>query len=393
MSGIATSSCPSGSTPETTSRAPQWHVREVEALDVRCWRRVEVALPDGLVLLTGRNGAGKTSLVEAVSLGLVGVSPRTSREGEIVRAGAQALFVRLLAQTPVTESVREIGYEQGVGRRMRVDEQAVRSVKAFRAHGSVLVFMPDELRSVKGPPSARRRHIDRAIEGAIPGYADTLASYAAATAQRNALLRRIRAGDGGEGELDVWDGQVAELGAKVIGARRQTLAVLSAPFAGYLERLGGGEGGVLLHEPSPSAVEDVPHDALAEVLLDRLHTTRSRDVAAAQTLSGPHRDDVGIFAGGGVDLRRLGSQGEQRTAALALVLAQRDHLAAASARPILLLDDALSELDAERRLRVLDALQGAGQTLVTSADAEASSLAAQRAQAHLVVESGRLVDG
>lgn len=393
MSVSATSSCPSGSTPETAHRVPGWHVEELEMLDVRCWRRLELTLPNGLVLVTGRNGAGKTSLVEAVSLGLVGVSPRTTKEAEIVRAGAEALFVKLLAHTPDRSSERELGYAQGLGRRMRVDGQAARSVKAFRAHGSVLVFMPDELRAVKGPPSARRRHIDRAIEGAITGYAETLSGYSAATAQRNALLRRIRAGDGGEAELDVWDGQVAALGASVVAARRRTLAALSAPFARYLERLGGGAGGELTHEPSPAVVEDTEDADLEATLRERMLTTRTRDIAAAQTLSGPHRDDVGIFAGGGVDLRRLGSQGEQRTAALALVLAQRDHLAAVSARPILLLDDALSELDGERRLRVLEALHGAGQTLVTSADADATALAAQRAEAHLVVDDGRLVDG
>ena len=140
-------------------------------------------------------------------------------------------------------------------------------------------------------------------------------------------------------------------------------------------------------------VEDTEDADLEATLRERMLTTRTRDIASAQTLSGPHRDDVGIFAGGGVDLRRFGSQGEQRTAALALVLAQRDHLAAVSARPILLLDDALSELDGERRLRVLEALHGAGQTLVTSADADATALAAQRAEAHLVVDDGRLVDG
>ncbi len=359
---------------------------------MRCWRRAEITLPDGLVLITGLNGAGKTSLVEAVTLALVGVSPRTSREAEIVRAGAEALFVKASVVTPDGARLREIGYAQGMGRRMRVDEQAVRSLRAFRAHGSVLVFLPDELRAVKGPPAARRRHLDRVVEGAIRGYADTLSRYQSATAQRSALLRRIRAGEGGEQELDVWDSQVAELGAAVIAARRSTLAALSAPFGDYLERLGGGRGGALGHEPSPSVVEDTSDDDLEGVLRERLLATRMRDVAAAQTLSGPHRDDVGIFSSGGVDLRKLGSQGEQRTAALALVLAQRDHLAAVAARPILLLDDALSELDAERRRRVLDALGAAGQTVVTSADPDVAELAARRAAAHLRVEQGEVVD-
>lgn len=377
---------PGSSTPRS------WRVERLEASELRSWTRVELEVPDGLVVITGPNGAGKTSLVEAISLGLVGVSPRTSREAEIVRAGAEALFVRLAVETPRAPSLREVGYAPGLGRRMHVDGSNVRSVRAFRAHGSVLAFLPDELRIVKGPPSARRRALDRLLEGAVPGYADVVSDYAGATAQRNALLRRIRAGEGGEGELVAWDEQVATLGARISSERRRGVVAITDSFAGYLERLGGGSAGRVVHESSPSLLGEVPDDGLVDALRSRLEEVRRRDVAAAQTLSGPHRDDVGVFSGE-VDLRRLGSQGEQRSAALALVLAHRDHLAMAAARPVLLLDDALSELDPERRMRVLDALGDSGQAIVTSADAGAAAVAVPRAAAHVLVENGTIRDG
>lgn len=372
--------------------AGAWRVEALEALDVRSWRRAELSLPDGLVLITGPNGAGKTTLLEAIALGLVGVSPRTSKEAEIVRDGSEALFVRLATDGPRGPHVREIGYSPGLGRRMRIDERPARSVRAFRAHGSVLAFLPDELRVVKGPPSARRRHLDRLLEGALPGYVEHLSGYTTATAQRNALLRRIRAGEVGEAELDVWDAQVADLGAEVSSARRAALTALTEPFGAYLGRLGGGSGGALSHEPSPGMAAEAADEELGDVLLARLRTTRPRDIAAAQTLSGPHRDDIGIFAAGS-DLRRFGSQGEQRTAALALVLAHRDHLAARAARPLVLLDDALSELDETRRGLVLDALDGDGQTIITSADPAVAAPAGARATKHVRVERGRIVDG
>jgi len=386
----ATSSCRSGSTPERP-HPPGWGARRLDLLDVRCWARASLELPEGVTLVSGPNGAGKTSLLEALAIGLVGVSPRTSRDAEIVRAGAEALFVRLDVDAPGGRQSREIGYGPGLGRRLRVDGRRLRSVRDFRAHGSVLAFLPDEIRIVKGPPAARRRHLDRLLEGAVPGYPQTSAAYSEAVSQRNALLRRIRAGDASESELSVWDRQVASRGAAVVAARRQALLELADPFARHLEQLGGGPGGGLRLEPSPAGLVDVGDDEVAAALERRLAQTRTRDVAAAQTLSGPHRDDVSVTASG-LDLRQLGSQGEQRTAALALVLAHRDHLTRAAARPVLLLDDALSELDADRRGRLIEAIDDRGQTIVTSADPETASLAPDRIARHLRVLDGR-IDG
>ena len=150
-------------------------------------------------------------------------------------------------------------------------------------------------------------------------------------------------------------------------ARRAGAAALAGPFAAWLEALGGGPGGLLRLEPSPSTLAEVPEADLEEALASAMLERRPREIQAAQTLSGPHRDDLWIGAGE-ADLRREGSQGEQRTAALAMLLAARDHLRAHAARPILLLDDVLSELDPDRRRLLLEAVRDGGQTIVTSAD-------------------------
>jgi DNA replication and repair protein RecF len=186
-------------------------------------------------------------------------------------------------------------------------------------------------------------------------------------AQRNALLRRIRAGEADEATLGVWEETMASRGAVIARVRSAGARALAPAFAHWLEELGGGTAGELRLEPSP---EDRPHgddERAAEALAGVWRSRRPREIQAAQTLSGPHRDDVWIGAGG-ADLRRVGSQGEQRTAALALLLAARDHLRARGPRPILLLDDVLSELDPERRRRLLEAVRDGGQTIVTSAD-------------------------
>lgn len=388
MTATATSSCRSASTSSPTTTP--WAVRKLSVSDLRCWERLSLELDPGVIVVSGPNGAGKTSLVEAVTFATLGVSPRTTRDAEAVRRGAQAFHVALDVEGPAGEQHRQIGVQPGLGRRLRLDDAPMRSLGAWRAPGSVLIFLPEELRSVKGPPAARRRALDRLIEGADPAFIDAHAAFTAALTQRNALLRRIRSGEVGTDALAPWDHAVATHGAQVAAARAQTLAALTGPFARWLEALGGGPGGHLGWEPSPSILGASDPATFAEVLARRLDETRSRDIAAAQTLSGPQRDDVWIGSGE-ADLRRTGSQGEQRTAVLAFLLACRDHLTRHAATPILLLDDVLSELDPRRRRLLLDSLSGPGQAWVTSADPDAAALAeATGARHHLHVEDGRV---
>ncbi len=371
-----------------TPTPTRWVVRHLELSDVRCWRRAALELPEGLIVVQGPNGAGKTSLIEAVVLGALGVSPRTTREAEVVRRGAVALHVALDVEGPSREH-REIGFQPGVGRRLSIDGAPERSLGAWRRPGSVLVFIPEELRAVKGPPAARRRHLDRLLEAADTSFSPSQTAYQHALVQRNALLRRVRAGTTTATALTPWDHQLAAAGAAVIVARRRALRALEQPFASWLERLGGGMQGVLRLESSPVHITQVADDDLESGLREALQARRDRDIAAAVTLSGPHRDDLWIGRGD-VDLRRLGSQGEQRTATLALVLAHRDHLVTHAALPILVLDDVLSELDPDRRRRLLEAVSDHGQTILTAADPDVLSVAARTGAHTLHVEGGRI---
>jgi DNA replication and repair protein RecF len=364
-------------------------VRRLEVADVRCWSRAALDLPAGLVVISGRNGAGKTSLVEAIVLGCLGVSPRTAREAEVVRRGAEALHVTLDLDGPPGPHRREIGFAPGRGRRLRLDGEPVRSLAAWRAR-ALLVFLPDELRAVKGPPAARRRALDRVLEASVPGFAEDLAGHGHALAQRNALLRRVRAGQASEASLPAWEARMAELGARVAATRAAGVAALAGPYARWLAELGGGAEGTLRLEPSPSGREDVADEGLEDFLARGLAERRPREVQAAQTLAGPHRDDLWIGAGA-ADLRREGSQGEQRTAALALLLAARDHLRARGARPVLLLDDVLSELDPGRRRLLLEAVRDGGQTIVTTADPGATDALGSPPDALVRVEGGSIL--
>ncbi len=382
----ATSSCPSDSTPEATSPGGAWSARRIELADVRRWRRVEFGFSDGVTVLVGPNGAGKTTVIEALTFACLGVSPRTRSEGEMLRHGAEALWVGLEIEGPAGVETRSIGYAPRRGRRLQRDGVAVRGLGDWRRRGAVLVFLPDELRSVKGPPAARRRSLDRLLEAAEPGYADDLTGYQRAVAQRNALLRRVRAGQASPDGLAPWEAQMVALGASVARARRAAARALEPLFRTWMDRLGGGPDATLRVESSPSELAQAPDAEIGEALAAAWDARRDRDHAAAQTTAGPHRDDVWIGRGDH-DLRRLGSQGEQRLAALALLLGHRDHLSDRGPTPIMLLDDVLSELDPSRRDALLEAVGDGGQTIVTTADPAAAASAAERG-AH-VVEVGQ----
>jgi DNA replication and repair protein RecF len=368
---------------------PGWRAHRLVVADLRCWRRAEIALEAGPVLVVGPNGAGKTSLLEGLALACLGVSPRTATEAEMVRRGAEAAHVDLDLEGPDGRHGRSIGYAPGLGRRLRLDDRPVRALGEWRVPGAVLVFIPEELRIVKGPPAARRRHLDRVLEASEPGYGEHLVAYRGALAQRNALLRRVRAGGAGPAGLAPWETQLARAGAAIARHRRRAMARLAAPFRAWLEALGGGPDGRLGLQTSPEHLAGVAEDELESVLAASLADRREREIAAAQTFAGPHRDDV-LVGTGTADLRRIGSQGEQRTAALALTLAHRDLLETAAARPILLLDDALSELDPDRRARLLEAISAGGQSLVTTADPSAAQEARRVAAQVVRVDAGRI---
>jgi DNA replication and repair protein RecF len=225
---------------------------------------------------------------------------------------------------------------------------------------STLVFTPDRLVVVKGGPAARRAYFDRTLGRLFPARAGVPAEYAAAVAQRNAALRRVAIGASSRDAVTPWTERVAELGAALVAVRAEAIDLLSTPFAERAAEL-GLPGAEVLYEAAPPSAEAL--EARLEEDLDR-----------GTTGLGPHLDDVAIAAEGR-DLRRFGSQGEQRLAVLSLLLAEAQLLAdRGPAPPLLLLDDVLSELDERRRRALAEGLAGAGQALITATGASALPL-------------------
>jgi len=312
------------------------------------------------VLVTGPNGVGKTNLLEALYFALTGRSFRTSDRRDLIPFGGT--FARAEAVTRDDDGIERrllASVSRSEGRRHLLDDSPADPATLARSRPPVAVFSPDRLALVKGPPAERRAHLDRFVAARWPSRAELRQRFGQALAQRNALVARIAAGHGTPGQLDAWDGTLAEAAAVLVEARADAVTELARPFADAADALDLEGGGEL--EYAPRACGDA-----AEIRAG-LAERREADLRLGRTSWGPHLDEL-KFSSAGRSLRRYGSQGQQRAALLALLFAERDALLSAGrAAPLLLLDDVMSELDPDRRRRLVERLSGPGQALITAA--------------------------
>jgi DNA replication and repair protein RecF len=338
-------------------------VASLELRDFRNYEHAAVELAPGLTVIAGANGAGKTNLLEAIYFGCAARSPRTSNERELVRRGAALTRVSLETRDADASHRIEVGFDPGEPKRISVDGAPVDSLATATVRPLLSVFLPERLELIKGAPAARRAHLDQLVAALWPSRAATRAAYSRALAQRNALLGRIRAGAAGPPALDAWDAELAARGAALMADRNEAVEGLVAPFVELAARLGLPGAAEIRYRPR-SAASDAA--GLAAELAER----RTADLERGFTAHGPHRDELQLLLDG-VALRAYGSQGQQRAALLALLFAERELLALRRARPpLMLLDDVMSELDAERRGLLADLLRDGIQAVVTATDVE-----------------------
>ncbi len=330
--------------------------------DFRSYARADVALGPGLTVVHGRNGAGKTNLLEALYFGCTGRSCRTSNEREVVHFGASTARVEVdLVDGEGRAHELAVGFTPGDAKRLQSDGALVERLVDVEMRPLVCVFMPDRLELVKGPPALRRSHVDQVIAASWPVRSATRRAYGRALAQRNALLAAIRSGRAARDSLGAWDAELARHGIALRDDRAAVVELLAGRFATLAGALGLGGGAELRYRPRTRAADAAE---LAAELAERADS----DLERGFTGHGPHRDDVALLRDGR-ELRAYGSQGEQRLALLALLLAEREALAAErDTMPLMLLDDVMSELDPDRRGMLADLLRGAGQSVITTTD-------------------------
>jgi DNA replication and repair protein RecF len=267
---------------------------------------------------------------------------------------------------------------------MRADGAPVERLLDVAARPLVSVFLPDRLELIKGAPSLRRAHLDQFVAAMWPVRVDTRRAYAQALAQRNALLGRIRSRSASRDSLTSWDRQLATHGIALMQDRARAIDTMTGAFASLSSALGLEGDCTLQYRPRSRAVDQ---DELAAELAARVES----DLERGFTGHGPHRDDLSCLRDG-AELRTYGSQGQQRIALLALLLAERDAIAASRrTAPVMLLDDVMSELDSARREALIELVRsGGGQTVITTTDLEHVPTATDDGVTRIAVSAGRL---
>jgi DNA replication and repair protein RecF len=393
----------------------------------RNYVRLELRLPDRLTVLQGANAQGKTALLEAIHLLATGRSPRAGAERELINwlAFEGALpYARLEGEIGEGRGAQQLelvlelapnGNGNGIVRKQvrinGVPKRALDLVGRLR----VVLFLPEDVSLVAGAPAERRRYLDIMLCQVAPAYTRALGEYNRVLAQRNALLRRLRDEGGDPGQLTFWDEQMATHGSVLFRWRSDALYKLHGLAGeGHHDLSEGAERLSLAYVPGfapdlPSGVAPKPGQSKRAVLVEariadhiidgadarerllrQLQGNRAREVAAGVSLLGPHRDDV-AFTVDAHDLRTYGSRGQQRTAALALKLAEVHLMREMTGdSPLLLLDDVMSELDATRRHTMLEVLSKVTQAIVTTTDWADFSPELLAQGRRLRVEGGRL---
>lgn len=354
--------------------------------DFRNYGTAELALRPGPNLIVGRNGQGKTNLVEAISYFATLRSHRVSSDAAMIRAGKQAAIVRMRVVAGEREVVLETQLNRAGANRAQVNGNPVRSRELTRWFTSVM-FAPEDLSIVRGEPAGRRRFLDDALIARLPVASGVISDYERVVRQRTSLLKSARgAAKGGSAlraTLEIWDDQLVEHGVRIMLARQELVRDLRAPLAEAYTALVDADHspGLSLAESVTEARRDVSRETAGETLPDvvsretlsahfreALAAVRDRELERGVTLVGPHRDDLELTLNT-LPVRGYASHGESWSFALSLKIALASIIRAESPAgdPVIILDDVFAELDRGRRERLMAVVGEFEQVIVTAA--------------------------
>ncbi len=361
-------------------------IRQLRLQDYRNYPCVAFYPSEGITVFHGPNGAGKTNLLEAIHLCCLGRSHRVSQDRELIRQGSPGGSVQVKVQR--SDGNREVTVklfsQQRRAKQIILNGKPAARIGELMGHVNCVMFSPEDLELIKDGPAIRRRFMDMQLSQLRPAYFYALQKYVSLLNQRNALLRSLAAPGGAArhaGQLEAWDEQLAREGAVLIAQRRWFGEIIRHEAAKNYAHISGSN-----EETFEAVYKGAPikEDKLYEGMLEGFQKTRQEDLRRCATHFGPHRDDLTLTLMGR-DMKSFASQGQMRTAALALRLAQLSLMKTESGEaPILLLDDVMSELDPKRRALLLERIQGV-QTFVTCTDK--SDLSGARAQAIIEVSA------
>lgn len=347
----------------------------------------------------GKNAQGKTNLLEAIFYAAFGMSHRTFQEDDLFGDGRREMAVK--ADFTSFDSDYEIKikrYEQNgrIKKELLLDNVNIKAKEHYGILNTVM-FSPEDLQLIKGEPQLRRRFFDMQIAQTDKAYYELLVKYNRLLQQRNRLLKEIRDNNGDKGQLNLWNNELSATAARIIKKRLAALEELMVIASGIYAFIAGGSESMLINYALKTSNDfilqqsDKSESEWQEFYLKELHERQALDILRGNTSIGPHRDDLFFYVSGKL-LKAFGSQGQQRSAALALKLAQLEYVKNNTGEyPVLLLDDVMSELDSERRTHLLKFIDGRVQTFITVNDKHL--IPDLNNNAYFYIENGKVMQG
>lgn len=357
------------------------YVRRLALTDFRSWPRVELDLEPGRTVFVGPNGFGKTNIIEALWYSSTLGSHRVAADAPLIRTGAERAVVSTIVVNEGRELAVDLEITAGRANKARINRSPVRSAREILGVLRAVLFAPEDLALVRGDPGERRRYLDELATTRRPQVAAIRADYDKVLRQRTALLKtasgaRFRGDRGIFDTLEVWDGHLAEKGAKLIAARVELVNQLAPEVEKAYQLLAPSSRPAAIRYRSgvdvveaEAAAGSADAEMFEAALLDALARRRDAELERGVCLVGPHRDDLELRLGDQI-AKGFASHGESWSMALSLRLAAYELLRAEGGDPVLLLDDVFAELDKARRQALAAVAASAEQVLVTAAVAE-----------------------
>ena len=321
------------------------NIRSIELKNFRNYENLEISFDEGTNILFGDNAQGKTNILEAAYMSGTTKSHKGSRDREMIRFGEEEAHLKTVVVRGGREYQIDMHLKKNRAKGIAIDKIPIKKASELFGILNIVFFSPEDLNIIKNGPAERRRFLDSELCQLDRIYLADLTNYNKILAQRNKLLKDMIYRPSLSDTLPVWDMQLIETGKKIIRRRKQFVDELREIVSDIHYRISGGKEELFLkYEPN---IDDIFFE-------DELSRAKEKDKKLCQTSVGPHRDDL-LFSIGDVDIRKYGSQGQQRTSALSLKLSEIELVRKSiSDTPVLLLDDVLSELDSSRQNYLLN---------------------------------------
>lgn len=330
-------------------------IKKLELADYRNYESLSLQFDKGTNILYGDNAQGKTNILEAIYVAATTKSHKGSKDSEIINFNKEEAHIRTYLEKEGVETRVDMHLRKNKSKGIAIDGQKIKKAADLLGLCNVVFFSPEDLNIIKNGPAERRRFVDMELCQLDSFYLYNLNHYNKIVNQRNKLLKDMYMNPELKDTLTIWDSQLVSFGSKIIERRKLFIEQLNEIIYEIHKKLSGGKEEIYIsYEP----------DVSIEAFETKLKISQERDIKLKQTTVGPHRDDFS-FLNGNVDIRKFGSQGQQRTAALSLKLSEIELVKKISKdTPILLLDDVLSELDSNRQNYLLNSI-GDIQTIIT----------------------------